>query len=175
MEVWKSIPGFPAYEASDEGRIRRIVASSNAKAGQVLKPGRNRNGYYNVSLRAEGVTVTRVVHTIICDTFLGELPADCHRSHINGDKSDNRLANLRFESVSENMSRKMAHGSVPSGARSGSNKLSEAQARSVRTEVAKGKSQAALAKEFGVVPGTISAIVRGRSWRNLSGEAATCH
>jgi hypothetical protein len=166
-EQWRSVVGFPAYEVSDRGRVRRLTASSNAKAGQVLKPCRNRNGYYNVVLIRSGERFTRVVHSLVCDAFLGALPPGFHRSHLNGDRSDNRLANLQIETASDNNRRKRGHGTLPVGTKSGNAKLTEAQAESALRAVRSGASQSSIARKLGVCAATIQAIASGRSWPHL--------
>lgn len=37
-QVWRPAPGFPDYEVSDQGRVRRATKSRGATVGGVLKP-----------------------------------------------------------------------------------------------------------------------------------------
>ena len=52
MEIWKQIASHPKYEASSEGRIRRL------KTGFVLKPRFQVNGYLRVNIDS----LTELVH-----------------------------------------------------------------------------------------------------------------
>ena len=95
---WGEIPGFPDYQASTLGEIR------SCKSGD-WKPIRgtphSRTGYLAVSLRVGGQYVTRSVHRLIASTFIG--PADGRDvNHMNGNKRDNRLANLEYLSRGDN-------------------------------------------------------------------------
>jgi hypothetical protein len=97
-ETWRDIPGFPDYQASNQGRIR----SRKSVAWRVLRQTPHRgNGYLVVSPRVGDRYVTRSVHRLITRAFLGS--ADGRDvNHINGNKHDNRLENLEYLSRSEN-------------------------------------------------------------------------
>lgn len=97
-QLWSEIPGFPDYQASTQGDIR------SCKSGE-WKPIRatlhSKTGYLAVSLRVNGQYVTRSVHRLIAVTFIGQ--ADSRDvNHINGNKQDNRLANLEYLSRGDN-------------------------------------------------------------------------
>ena len=54
------------------------------------------------------------------------------------------------------------------GERSGAAKLTEAQVREIRSRVAAGASQSAVARDYGVVHQLVNSIVRGRIWRHVA-------
>jgi HNH endonuclease/NUMOD4 motif/AP2 domain len=97
-EVWKPVPGFDGYEASNKGRIRSI---------KILKPYSNikNNGYKMVNFSmGKSKKKQFCVHRIVAETFIG--PADKKNvvDHINGIRTDNNVENLRFCSHRENLS-----------------------------------------------------------------------
>lgn len=100
-EAWRAIPGFPGYEASDQGRVR--------SARGVLKPWLS-NGYSIVGLRQTGRTVKVNVHRLILLAFHGKPGPKMDARHLNGDKSDNRLINLAWGTRSENIRDQVRHG-----------------------------------------------------------------
>lgn len=61
----------------------------------------NRNGYLEVSLRVNGITVTKRVHRLVYEAFCG--CTDLEVNHIDGDKANNSLANLEVCTRKENM------------------------------------------------------------------------
>ena len=99
IEQWKPIDGFDNYECSDLGQIR------NKKTGRILKHNLGKTGYCMVSLRQDGQTKSRNVHSLIAKTWLvndnPNLKTDVH--HIDHDKQNNRVDNLKWVSRAENM------------------------------------------------------------------------
>ena len=92
MEQWKKIPGFEAYEVSTLGNIR------NAK-GHILKPWLDGGGHYQIQL-GRGNKFT--LHRLIALTFIPEVDGKPYVDHINQNKTDNRVENLRWATRSEN-------------------------------------------------------------------------
>jgi hypothetical protein len=78
---------------------------------------------------------------------------------------DNRLENLSYGTPAQNNGAdRLRDGTLPRGERSGSSKLTEAQVVAIKSRSAAGESRAALGREFGVRPESISHIALGRSW-----------
>lgn len=98
MELWKPIPGYPDYEASDLGRIKSL------KLGRVriLVPLRTTKGYYRVGLYRDDSQFITMIHRIIYSTFVRPLQKEELIDHIDRDKSNNRLENLRIATNSQN-------------------------------------------------------------------------
>lgn len=95
MEIWKSINGFPNYEASSLGQIRSKLT------GTIMKSCKNRpdnRGYYQISLTmSAGVRLTRKVHTLVCLAFHGDPPTALHTvNHKDGNKLNNIPENLEW-------------------------------------------------------------------------------
>jgi len=97
-EVWRDIPAFPDYQASNLGRIRSRKSGSWKVLRQTPHP---RTGYLVVSPRRDGKYFARSVHRLVAAAFLGK--ADGRDvNHISGDKHDNRLENLEYLTRGEN-------------------------------------------------------------------------
>ena len=94
-EIWKTIPSIPSHEVSSLGRIRnkhtKILHQGSTKAHK---------GYCVVSI----LNHTYRVHRLVLETFE---PVDNMEllsvDHINGIRTDNRLENLRWMDMEENI------------------------------------------------------------------------
>lgn len=102
------IPGFPSYEASDEGVIRPVRPRyKNGRGAHGLRPWiverHGRKAAY-VSLHVNGVRTKHLVHVLVCLAFHGERPEDktdcCHKDH---DSLNNHASNLKWDTHSKNI------------------------------------------------------------------------
>lgn len=101
-EEWRDIPGYEGvYQASDMGRVRRILKRGPAK--KCLKPGHNKKGYPHVSLCRGGVVRCFDVHTLVLMAFAGPRPDGMEACHRYGHPADNRLSNLRWGTHAANV------------------------------------------------------------------------
>lgn len=107
---WKSIPGFPKYEASEDGKVRRAIAGKRSISKELsLFPGKG--GYLAVTLYDENRSHKRLpVHRIIALTFLNKGKTDatnvCHRD---GNKTNNHRTNLYWGTPLDNSRDTMLH------------------------------------------------------------------
>ena len=92
--MWKEIKGKPNYEVNAEGQIR------NKKTGRILKVSKRKDGYCQVMLGRKTVPV--YIHRIVANAFIDNPDNLPQVDHINGNKSDNRVENLRWLTVAEN-------------------------------------------------------------------------
>ncbi len=100
----KYIEDSKGYYAGDDGHIYRIWYDKDGHIVQSrLKEGYNNRGYVTANIYWEyGGVTTKTVHKLVFDAWHG-IKREKEIDHINGDKSDNRLDNLRRVSHSENM------------------------------------------------------------------------
>jgi HNH endonuclease/NUMOD4 motif-containing protein len=165
-EEWRAIPGFPGYEASSEGRVRRSEPSKsdrafNAVVGRVLRPAWSAKqgdpkARLKLELYVDGRRYHVCVHIAVCLAFHGPRPTPKHVcAHFpERDVSNNRPGNLRWATRSQNAFDMTQHCTNPS------QKLTPAQARMVRGSREKGVD---IAARLGVTPSAISHIRRGKN------------
>lgn len=172
MEIWKQIPGFPDYEVSDSGRVRRPEPHRNSwcEPNHVLAPSKKRNGYLQYALvSALGYTKYVGAHTLVLAAFVGPRPSEDHEcAHFDGDKQNNRLTNLRWATRIENMADRDRHGTTYRGVKHHKCKLSPSQVLEIRALGESGRSQRAIAREFGISKPTVANIVHRRIWKHLT-------
>lgn len=109
---WVDIDGFEGlYQISNDGQVRsvnRTLAVANrwgtiterAMVGKSLKPRQLTNGYLGISLGAN--SKCHLIHRLVASAFIENNANKPQVNHMNGDRKDNRAANLEWVTCSEN-------------------------------------------------------------------------
>lgn len=103
-EEWRNIPGFRDYQVSTLGSL------FSHKSGRELSAAPNKGGYRQVNLRRDGQGHRRYVHQLVAVTFIGPRPDGAEVRHLDGDRSNNSLANLVYGTTAENAQDRVRHG-----------------------------------------------------------------
>jgi len=158
MKTWKPIPGWESlYEVSDAGEIR--------SPRKILKPLAKRNAYLTVNLTQGKRREQILIHRVVLLAFRGLPPKGHHACHNNGIRSDNRLANLRWDSIRNNHADKVLHGTSQRGEKHGNAILTEEDIKFIRSNNGLSpKEKAAIVKTH---LSNIYLIINRRSWKHV--------
>ncbi len=169
--MWKAIPGYEgAYEASDFGEIRSLIAPSSN--GRVLRKtpkllsqrSPRHDGYKTVALYDEdGKSKTHFVHSLVALTFIGPRPFSMECCHVNGNCGDNAATNLYWGTPQSNQQDRLKHGTDTRGTKHPNAKLSDPLALEVKRRAIAGEQIKALAAEYGVSSSLICALKFGKA------------
>lgn len=167
-EIWKPIPGFSRYHASNLGRLKSL-RYKNGNTEAIFKPAVTPDGYLKTMLLDDnGKYRSWCVHKWIAMAFYGERPDGKQINHIDGNKQNNRIENLEYCTCSENVTHAFRTGLMRPkiGSLNGGSKLKENEVIEIREYVknfpGKNYGRQALADKYGVSSAHIKDIVTRR-------------
>ena len=123
-----------------------------------------RDGRLRFSLCASGAKPrTMDLGRVVLLALVGPPPPGTECCHGDGDPTNNRIGNLRWDTSSANRLDSVRHGTHPRlyGERNPSSKISDDDAETLRNEYAAGATQQALGTKYGLSQSHVSRIVSG--------------
>lgn len=115
-EVWADVPGYEGmYQVSDRGRMKsldRLNSRGHRIKGRMLRTPLDYKGYPSIALSKGGKGSSVRVHRIVMAAFKGPAPEGLEVCHNDGNRANNNLENLRYDTHQANMDDKYRHGSV---------------------------------------------------------------
>jgi len=159
-----TIKGFENYAVDDQGNIFSLPKKTR-KGIRILKSSVGKNGYPMLDLCKDGKIKRFLVHRLIAQTLLPNPNNKEQVNHINGNKLDNRLENLEWNTRSENQKHAIKIGlRSAKGEKNSQSKITEQDVLYIRKSEEKGSI---LAKKFNISHSSICDIRKGRSWSYL--------
>jgi len=169
----KTIPGFPNYCATKDGRIwskpRRGKGCS--EKGKWLKMAIRENRHLYVYLYKNGKQYKRYIHRLVLETFVGICPKNMECCHNDGNPKNNHVSNLRWDTKKANFIDSMNHGTLKqyeSGEKHPQAKLTKQNIRMIiymyKTKLF---SQREIAGIYNVCTGHISRIINKKKWKHI--------
>lgn len=162
FEQWRPCPGLYRYEVSNLGNIRRVSTGRLVKAHINA---RQRNRF--ITVYAECVNGkpkhrTKRVAPLIALAFLGPPPPGLEIDHVNGIKTDDRAANLRYVTKSENITRSYHLQNLHPNRRSGDAPVTQDEHDEMVRLAREGVSQVEIGKKLGRNNSTVCRHLSGK-------------
>jgi hypothetical protein len=162
-----AVLGLPGYRVGSDGSVwtsksggshRRHAGTWRLKA--LWKTGK---GYLQVSLQdinLHPVPLPFLVHRLVLSAFVGPCPEGCITRHLDDDRTNNHLTNLRWGTQVENVQDARRNGRRHS-------KVSEQDVLEIRRRASSGESKRKLASSFNLSYKHLCKIARGANWPAL--------
>jgi hypothetical protein len=125
------------------------------------------NGYEVVSFSFNNKTKTFTKHRLLLHAFVSPCPEKCEALHINGNKLDNRLENLRWGTRKENVADAIKHGTATIGIKNGRAKLTPKAIKTIRQSGLINDSIDKLSSQFQVSVITIRRVLNGLTYKGV--------
>ena len=169
---WRPIIGFEGlYEISDTGLVRSVDRFVNHYAGgQRLLKGKPKLpfvtafGYKMIMLSKNGINKSFQVHRLVLASFTENKGKGFDCCHNDGNRTNNNLSNLRWDTRTGNMQDTVKHGTRRNGENVNFAKLSATQIQAIKIDT---RSQRDIAQSYGVHQSAISLIKRNKRWKHI--------
>jgi|SRR6478736_752736 len=104
QEVYKKIIDFEDYEISNYGNVKSLKFGNY----RILKPYKNKSGYYSVALCVDCKIKKYFIHQLVAIAFLNHIPNKMGLviNHKDSDKENNFAYNLEIVTQRENIHKK---------------------------------------------------------------------
>lgn len=151
-ERWRDIPGYEGqYKVSDLGHVKslsrrvKVQGGTRSVQGCILKIVQRPDGYCVVGVEKGMVRL----HRLVLLAFIGPCPKGQECRHLDGNRQNNRLNNLKWGTRSENAQDRLRHG------------YKSTQCKPVRCSDGRVfESASAAARDIGTSQGNISNVCR---------------
>jgi hypothetical protein len=166
-EEWRKIEGFPSYTVSNLGRVRSI----KREQAVILKVFKNNYGYLQVCLYNENnKKCGRYIHRLVASAFISNYENKPEVNHIDGNKANNSVNNLEWNTDSENKKHAYTTGLCSrAGVHNNLTRLTEDQVIEIYMLAHAGSlTQNEIGQLFGITYSAVSCIKSGKNWKEIT-------
>lgn len=158
-----AIAGFEGlYEIDRDGNVYSLLKAKSRRK-RILKPYSNENGYMKVNLYdVDGKCKKKYIHRLVASAFIPNPNNYNEVNHIDCDKANNHVDNLEWCDRKTNLKHSYEHGLKRCGEKHGCHKITRDAVHDIRKQEL---SQKEYALKYGIAQCTVSAIQRGRIWK----------
>lgn len=169
MEEWRDIQGYEGlYQVSNNGRVRSLAR--NSTKGKILCQAVKR-GYSHVCLSKDNKKKHFAVHRLVALAFIPNPSKKPEVNHIDGNRSNNNIANLEWVTRAENeLHAYRTLGKAPNRPWEGkprpcARKFTEEQVRAIRND---NRPCTDIGREYGVSKTAIRDIKTRKNYKEIA-------
>lgn len=166
IEIWKDIEGYIGlYQLSNLGRVKSL-SRFNSRTERILKTNSvSKSGYIIICLSKDNIKFGIALHRLVAEAFIPNPEGKMQVNHIDGNKLNNTVDNLEWNTASENtihaINNKLRKQNCEDNHQS---KLSKQQVLEIRES---NLSQRKLGKIYNVAQSTIYRIKNRKTWASI--------
>ncbi|MES2156069.1 MAG: HNH endonuclease [bacterium] len=168
---FRHVPGWPGYAVTDTGEVwscrrRRWNGFDTCWHRIKTHPDWFKRQVFTIR-GGRGIQKQAKVHQVVMWAFVGPCPSGMEVAHNDGDPTNNRLDNLRYDTRRGNHMDTFKHGTAVRGETHGMSKLTEPMVKEIRARLAAGETPAALAREYCLSNTAVLSILHRRTWKHV--------
>jgi hypothetical protein len=167
LEEWRPVVGYAGHnQVSSIGRVRSFKKNRVRPLALVT----NSRGYVQVNLYRDGRVRNRLVHRLVAEAWFGLIPLGHQVNHKDGDKTNNKVANLEIVTGEENRrhARKLGLVRPKIGEANVSAKLKEEDVRAIRLLRSERVPVFEIAYRYKVSQRAVYSLLRGDTWGHVA-------
>lgn len=182
MEIWRPMFGYEeSYAVSSAGRVKSIdrviinsIGRTHTRREVILKQAMDRRGYFRVGITRGSRVKTVIVHREVLKSFsFIENYKEMTVNHINGEKCDNRVENLEWMTLRDNVLESYKTGQQDNPLKklternTKNRKLTDRQVRGIRTMYLSGNSIGQISRDYNSSKGSVWQLLNGRTYKDI--------
>lgn len=156
---------YQGYKTNNFISDTGIVYNKNMQPKKLHKV---KGGYLRANITINGKEKHVLVHRLVVENFIGEIPDGMEVDHINGDKEDNSVCNLEIVTPKENIKRAVKNELILQGEQRSGTKYSEKVVKKICEYLEKESNKNKIAKKLNVPAGLVRSIACGAKWKYIS-------
>lgn len=161
---YRQIPSFSDNRVGSDGSVWTL----KGEHPKLLKHTHTPKGYHFVALRNQDGNFVFKVHRLVLDAFVGPRPAGMECCHNDGNKNNNDISNLRWDTPRSNHADRVRHGFDQRGSKNVSAKLNEEVVIRIRALKRDGHTNRKVASLVGIDRSVVCRIINGKAWAHVS-------
>jgi HNH endonuclease len=150
---------YKGYFVREDGSVRSTFGN-----GRILKQSVGANGRPQVGLVIDGKARTKYIHVLVCEAFYGPRPSGMEASHKDGNILNNHKDNLVWETRSQNLNRRILHGTHDRGFNNSRACLTRENVEDIHYWKGIGLTDKEIANRLGVSRTTVIRVKKGQRY-----------
>jgi len=160
--IWKKVIGYEKYEVSNSGEVRNFLTKNKKSITD------HNSGYLATTFSLNYKSKTVLMHRLVALHFIYNPENKRCINHIDGDKHNNNVSNLEWNTHKENNDHALRTGlkNPAKGERNASTKLTKEQVLQIR-EIGYSMTQREIGKIFNISDSVVYNIRANKIWKHL--------
>lgn len=162
----KDIPNYEGlYQIDIYGNVYSLPKQGAWSEVRIMKPTIKKSGYIDINLMKNSVAKSFRVHRLVAITFIPNPKNKKQVNHKDGNKANNHVDNLEWNTSGENQRHAYKNGFRNQiGSNNGCSKLTEEDVVKIRLDT---RFQTVIAAEYGISQSIVSSIKLRQTWKHV--------